>query len=154
MKDFATKSTGYSSQEYVTHFDPALYLREYYSMHRLEDADTAIAIEANRWLSRRFLTAIDVGCGPVLIYPFIFAPFVDKYDLADYLPANLNNIQRWIGNYPESHNWAPLFGGVLKAQGLRPETLLLKRSSILRNSINKLRHIDLFCNNPLGQELR
>ncbi len=144
----------YSSQEYVDSFDPALYLREYYSMEEIGNADTAIATEAGRWLGqmgREFTNGIDVGCGPVLEYPFVFAPYVKKYDLADYLPANLQNIELWLSEHVDAHDWNPLFRGILRTQGLDPDECLISRSEKLRKAINQLRRIDLFEEHPLVQ---
>jgi hypothetical protein len=161
MQDKMSKSSSdvgaYSSQEYVDSFDPALYLREYYSMEEIGNADTAIATEAGRWLSqgnRQFKSGIDVGCGPVLEYPFVFAPHVEKYELADYLPANLKNIELWLKEQSGAHDWKPLFRGILRTQGLDPDAWLAKRSDNLRNSIHKLRPIDLFEEVPLGEPLQ
>lgn len=147
----------YSSQEYVDNFNPALYLREYYSMEEIGDADTAIATEAGRWLSqtaKTFGTGIDVGCGPVLEYPFVFAPHVQQYDLADYLPANLQNIKLWLTHQPGAHDWSPLFRGILRTQELDPEVHLESRANKLRTAIHKLRHIDLFQASPLGEPVQ
>lgn len=157
MSQSNSHSTLYSPQEYVDHFHAAHYLREYYSMEELGGADTAIAKEASCWLARQdreYSTAIDVGCGPVLEYPFIFAPRVAKYDLADYLPANLHNIHLWLERQSGAHNWDPLFRGVLRTQSVEPDEQLTARAEKLRQSVHALRHIDLFQEYPLGEAIQ
>lgn len=126
-------------------------------MEEIGDADTAIATEAGRWLSqtaKTFGTGIDVGCGPVLEYPFVFAPHVQQYDLADYLPANLQNIKLWQTEQEGAHDWSPLFRGILRTQELDPEVHLENRANKLRTAIHKLRNIDLFQASPLGEPVQ
>ncbi len=114
--------------------------------------DMILAEESMNWLNklgRRFATAIDVGTGPVLEYPFMFAPFVQKYDLSDYVENNLLAVRRWVDRAPQAHDWNPIFRGVLRAQGQSID-LLEGRSRDLRCAIGELRKIDLRQPEPLG----
>jgi hypothetical protein len=114
--------------------------------------DMILARDSWAWLhslQRRFATALDVGTGPVLEYPFLFAPFVDRYDLSDYVENNLHAIRRWLDRDSKAHNWNPIFSGVLRSQDQGPDQLDM-RSQMLRSSIQALRTIDLRQSNPLG----
>ncbi len=143
-----------SPAEYIEEFDPEEYLAEYYSGVQMLKSDITLAEVSWDWmnkLGRHFETAIDVGTGPVLQYPFLFAPLVSRYDLSDYVGASLQAIQRWLDRDPVAHDWDPIFRGVLNARNQSAETLQFC-SDRLRTVIRKLKHVDLRQTNPLGEE--
>jgi hypothetical protein len=143
-----------SITEYCEKFSPEQYLKEYYSSDQMWVTDMIIARESWDWLNslgRRFTSALDVGTGPVLEYPFLFAPFVDRYDLADYVENNLFAIRRWLDRSPNAHDWNPIFRGVLRSLGQSLDQLEA-RTQLLRDSIHTLRSIDLRQTEPLGSK--
>ncbi len=143
----------YNPQEYVDHFDPKRYLDEYYSSEEQGDADIAISSRMSSWLKRKnriFPSSLDVGCGPVLQYPFSYSAFSERIDLADYLDNNLAEIQKWLSQAPDAHDWDPLFRGVLKQHGI-PLDELKARKNQFRGRVCKLRHCDLRQDLPLGE---
>ncbi len=148
-----TKSSEYNPQEYVDHFDPKRYLDEYYSSEEQGDSDIAISSRMSSWLKRTnriFASSLDVGCGPVLQYPFSYSAFSERIDLADYLDNNLAEIQKWLSQASDAHDWDPLLRGVLKQQGI-PLDELEECKKQFRQRVGKLRHCDLRQELPLGE---
>lgn len=138
--------------EYADHFDPRAYLRQYYSTPQLASDDAGLFRALCGWLTRTgrtFDTALDFGCGPTAHYGFALASFARRIDLADYLPANLAEVRKWLDAAPDAHDWDPLFRGVLEIQG--DADRLDDRKALYRARAGRLRHCDLRQPDPLGE---
>lgn len=138
---------------YAEEFDPGQYLRQYYSLPQLAADDAALFRRLCGWLAqtgRPFDTAMDVGCGPTIHNTFAIAPHARRIDLADYLPANLAEIRRWLDHDPDAHDWDPLFRGVLECEGADPSTLEA-RKALYRGRVGSLHACDLREPRPLGR---
>jgi hypothetical protein len=145
-----------SIEEYCEKFRPEQYLKEYYSSEDMWNTDMILAKESWTWLSnmqRTFQSGLDVGTGPVLEYPFMFAPYVSRYDLSDYVDSNLIAIDKWVHRHEQAHDWAPIFRGVLRAQDV-PMDQLPNRSEQLRRVVGELRHVDLRQELPVGKAIK
>ncbi len=141
------------NDEYVSHFAPHEYLRQYYSLPQLAVDDAELFKYFSAWLKRsgrRFHRVLDVGCGPTIHNTFAIAPYADRIDLADYLDENLHEIQRWLDAAPDAHPWDALFCGVLACQGLGPESLD-ERKELYRSCVMALRRCDLREPFPMGE---
>lgn len=133
-------------------FAPRQYLRQYYSMPHLSRDDAALFGTLTAWLrsgSRQYATALDFGCGPTLHYSFAVAPCAAQIDLADYLPANLAEIQGWLDERPDSHDWDALLRGVIECGGDRPERLS-ERKLHYRSRVRRLLPCDLRLEQPIA----
>lgn len=142
------------SVDYVQHFDPREYLRQYYSLPQLAHDDALLFQHFSKWLkeqNRTFEKVLDVGCGPTIHNTFAIAPYANAIDLADYLPANLAEAKKWLDCHEEAHDWDPLFRGVLECQGV-PATLLEERKALYRSKVRHLKKCDLRMPNPTGDE--
>jgi hypothetical protein len=139
--------------EYADHFNPREYLRQYYSLPQLAADDADLFRTLCGWLKqtgRVYPTALDVGCGPTIHNSFALAPYADRIDLADYLPANLVEVEKWLRTDPDAHDWKPLFRGVLEHEGT-PLDRLEERTQQYRSKVTQLRHCDLRRASPLGE---
>ena len=142
----------YNPQEYVDSFDSRRYLREYYTTDELGDADIAIARRLSGWLKRKnrvYETALEIGSGPVLEYPFSYSSHAKQIDLSDYLPSNLAEIRKWLDKDNSAHDWDPIFRGVLYHHGI-PLDELESRKSQFRSRVHTLLHCDLRNEHPMG----
>jgi hypothetical protein len=61
---------------------------------------------------------VEVGCGPTVHHAFPFAPYVSAIHMADYLPENLEEIDRWRTQAPGAMNWVQYSRLVLELEGL------------------------------------
>ncbi|MFO0878147.1 MAG: guanitoxin biosynthesis pre-guanitoxin forming N-methyltransferase GntF [Gemmataceae bacterium] len=147
-----TESTGIDL--YTAAFNPRNYLRQYYSTPHLTADDSTLLQCLCGWLERSghiFSAALDLGCGPTVHYSFAISPYAHRIDLADYLPANLAEIRRWLDNHSDAHDWDALFRGVLACQGVNPDVELERRKALYRSRVSTLLTCDLRHPNPLGR---
>lgn len=143
----------HAGANYCDQFDAKRYLTQYYSRADLSADDRDLFLTFGKWLkqlNKRFPRALDLGCGPTIHNTFAIAPFVDSIELADYLPANLAEVQRWLDASPTAHNWDALFTGVLRCQGEDVATLE-RRKREYRDKVCRLRLCDLRQPYPLGE---
>lgn len=133
-------------------FDPQEYLRQYYSTPALAGDDAAVferLAAVLRGGARSFDSAIDVGCGPTVHHAFPLGPYVREIHLADYLPANLSAVRRWLAGGRDAHNWDPLLSHILRVEG-GPEGRLEERKAEFRRKVTALKGCDLRKPDPLG----
>lgn len=131
--------------EYRSSFHPRRYLEEYYATDEIGNEDQAIASRATEWLSKhnhRFESMIDVGSGPVIEYPFLFADRVEHLDFADYLPGNLAEIRKWLTGDTDAFNWDGMLGSMLRHLTGSAGDLARKKQR-LRTVSRDLLHVDL-----------
>lgn len=136
-------------------WDPAGYLRDYYG--RLE-RDEELTL---RFLVRQFSGAgprrrvLEFGSGPTIHHLLPLAPHVGTVDVADYLPANLEQVQRWLRRSPTAHDWRAFTHHVLACEG-QPEPQvndLRAREDLTRRRVRQLLHCDAGRDHPLGSPL-
>lgn len=141
---------------YLSEWNPQEYLRQYYSTPYLPDDSQAILRFLFEQLSSaadNYDRAIDFGCGPALYAALIIAPHVQELHLADYLPANLRELRRWLEDEPEAHDWDVYFRSALELeQGGEPTaTQVASRKAELRRKVTTLRAADIRRPHPLGE---
>ncbi len=137
-------------------WDPREYLREYYSQDFIPDDEEAFQQRLVAFLKREgrtFARAIDVGCGPTVHLHTALAPYVGELHLADYLPANLNEIQKWLRDEPEAHNWDINIKHVLELETSSRATPagIEARKQLMRQKVTALKQCDLRRSDPLGE---
>jgi hypothetical protein len=67
---------------------------------------------------------LEVGCGPTLHNVIPLIRFVDEIHMADYLPDNLEQIQLWLDNHPDAHNWDVHIKTALELEGDKAKTAI------------------------------
>jgi len=87
---------------------------------------------------------VEVGCGPTVHHAFPFAPYVTAIHMADYLPENLAEIDRWRNDAAGAMNWSQYSRLVQELEG-RPasDDAVQRRETEVRTRIERLMHCDL-----------
>ncbi len=127
-----------------THFDPTAYLREYYGDVGEENlALLRFMIETYRELPRGG-RLLDFGGGPT-IYPLISAVGrVDEVHFSDYLPANLDEVRRWLSKDPAAFNWRDFVRRAieLETEAACSEADVTRRETEIRALVTKVMRCD------------
>jgi len=137
-----------------TEWEPSAYLKEYYSAIEPEERETiAFFVDAMKNADRT-QPALIFGVGPTLHHVFLAAEKVSEIHLGEYLPANLQEIERWLARDPEAHDWRQFVAYTLECEGFdRPASEEIAfREEMTRARITNLLHVDLREKNPLGVE--
>lgn len=134
-------------------FDPAEYLKHYYSVPEINDDER----QTYEWIIGLGLPHVarllEVGCGPTLHNVLPFATIVSEIHMADVLPGNLEQVRRWIDNDPQAHDWGVYVRAVLELEGRdSSEEMVNLRMAELRRKITDLKHVDLSRSDPLGED--
>lgn len=136
------------------HFVPALYNKTYYSSV-MQDEAALIKWQAGALdkLLRRYLLLrglngfdwmFDAGSGPAVHHLFALAKYSKMLHLADFMPENIAEIQKWVENSPEAHNWGVFIDEILKAEGIEPTTKnVAARAKEVRKKISSYSTLDL-----------
>ena len=84
------------------------------------------------------------GTGPTLHHVFLAAPTASEIHLADYLPANLEEIERWRTRDPAAHDWREFVRYTLECEGLAAPTEddVTRREELTRSKITRLLQVD------------
>src|SRR5882724_2741247 len=122
---------------------PGDYLAEYYSDLQADERNTM------RYFVEQIRSAppgpvLCFGCGPTLHHIFLAAERASEVYLADYLPQNLVEIERWRRQEPGAHDWSPFVRYTLYCEsGVEPSAAEIQdRSALLRQKIAGLVHAD------------
>ena len=90
---------------FETDWVPRDYLRDYYSVIEPDEHRTiAFFVDAIRD-AEPDEPILYFGVGPTLHHVFLAARNASEIHLGDYLPANLQEIERWINRDPGAHDW-------------------------------------------------
>lgn len=133
-------------------WEPALYLRDYYQKVQPDEVETL------KFLAERFAEIkgqprmIEVGCGPTLHHVFAAVPYVSSVVMSDYLVENLSEVQKWIKNEVEKHDWTSFVKYTLQCEGLKEPTMeeVSERERQTREKIVETSVVDLSKIDSLG----
>lgn len=135
---------------------PGDYLREYYSREVSPDERHAIRYFVEEQRGRVPGPTLCFGSGPTLHHVFSAAPHTSALYLADYLPQNLDEIDKWLRRAPGAHDWRPFVQYTLLCElGREPtEAEVGARSELTRDRIAGLLPADAGLEDPLGRSFR
>lgn len=144
------------THDWNSHWQPQAYLSQYYRTAEVAGDEKAIIQFIISHFKRRdkpFASAIDVGAGPTLHHEIGLVPYVMQLDVADYLPQNLAEIQKWLVGDQGAHNWDVYIHGILKLEGVaNPNAAAIDaRRRLVKQRVGKLRHCDIKSPTPLGE---
>lgn len=137
--------------DYIAAFDPKEYLRECYDGPDAEHVlNIEFLVEAVQKLPANFL-ALELGGGPTLHSVAAIAPHAREIHFCDYVPANLDEIRRWLNHQPDSFDWRPFIKVALAKAGL-PATndAVEQRATQMRRKVTRLLPCDVLQPAPLG----
>ena len=132
---------------------PAEYLEDYYAVVEPDEVET-IAFFADAIRDTRPQAPIlFFGTGPTLHHVFLSADRASEIHLADYLPQNLAEIDRWLRRDPNAHDWRPFVRYTLECEGLHgpTEAELARREELTRSKVTRLLQADAGEREPLGE---
>jgi len=148
---FVRSRRGYASFE--SEWIPREYLADYYSEVERDERETiAYFVDAMREVPPGE-PVLFFGVGPTLHHVFLAAGKASEIHLADYLPENLAEIQRWLDRGPGAHDWSPFVRYTLECEGLAAPTDLemREREEITRRKIARLLEVDARHSPPLPE---
>ena len=123
-----------------TDWVPGEYLTEYYSEVEADERETiAYFVEAMKQ-AETGQPILFFGVGPTLHHVFLAAGTASEIHLADYLPANLAEIERWLAQDPGAHDWRPFVRYTLECEGIADPTEedVTRRETLTRARITRL----------------
>jgi hypothetical protein len=135
-------------------FIPAVYNKTYYSSV-MQDEMALIKWQAgplDKLLRRHMLLhgidafplMFDAGSGPSVHHLLALAKYAHQIHLADYMPENLAEIQKWADNDPSAHNWELFISTILKNEGQEATpALIAARERDVRKKIKEYSLLDL-----------
>src|SRR5262249_9725210 len=136
-----------------TDWVPGEYLADYYRAVEPDEHETiAFFADAMRQAPDGD-TVLVFGTGPTLHHVFLAAPKASEIHLADYLPANLHEIERWLQRDPAAHDWRPFVRYTLQCEGVTAPTDedVARREDLTRAKITRLLEVDARRPVPLGR---
>ncbi len=138
------------------HFDPAAYLREYYGDVGAEN------LELLRFMADAYRNVprggrlLDFGGGPT-IYPLISAVGrVDEVHFSDFLPANLEEVRKWLANDPSAFDWRDFVQRAIELEtGASCSAADVdRRQQEIRRLVTRLVRCDASCRVPIEGAFR
>jgi NNMT/PNMT/TEMT family len=134
---------------------PSDYLAEYYGELQ-EDERSTLQYFVEQFRAAPPGPVLCFGCGPTLHHVFLAAPRMTEIYLADFVPENLAEIDRWRQQAPGAHDWTPFVRYTLRCEsGAEPsESEIVARAALLREKIAGLLHADANLTDPLGRDYR
>ena len=139
----------YSGKDYLSKFDPAVFLREFYAgnvnRHRLRCFhDTFSILPPN-------LEVLDYGSGPCLVGTISAATKASKIILSDYSDVNCRTLRQWLIKDPTSFDWSPHFSYVVQELEGKKEQEVSKRQDLVRSLVDNVVHCDITKDPPIEQ---
>ena len=105
-----------------TDWRPHEYLTDYYGLVEPdEQATIAFFVDAIRD-AEPDQPVLLFGVGPTLHHVFLAAEKVTEIHLAEYLPTNLREIERWLAGAADAHDWSPFVTYTLACEGVANPT--------------------------------
>jgi len=132
---------------------PGEYLEDYYAVVEPDEVETiAFFADAIRD-TRPDAPILFFGTGPTLHHVFLSAGRASEIHLADYLPQNLAEIERWLERDSSAHDWRPFVRYTLECEGLDAPTdeQLARREELTRAKVTRLLQADAGEAQPVGE---
>ena len=134
-----------------TAWQASAYLADYYT-----------AVEDDERVTMRFLAAaahrigelprlLEFGCGPTVHHLLAFAPMAREIHVADYLPANLEDVRAWVEGRRGAHDWTAFVDYALQVETGRTPSIAetTARERLTRARITRYIEADARCPRPL-----
>ncbi len=133
-------------------FDPLAYLREYYTEVSPEN------VALLRFLVRALASVppdsliLDFGGGPTLYAELAAAPYAREIHFAEYQPANLEMVRRWLRREANSFDWGAFTRAILEMEGQEPTPHAIEhREALVRTRLTRLMPCNAYAPRPIGE---
>jgi NNMT/PNMT/TEMT family len=133
---------------------PRDYLSDYYRVVEPDERETIAFFAGAMEHAAAGQAVLVFGTGPTLHHVFLAAPKASEIHLADYLPTNLEEIERWRTRDPAAHDWRAFVRYTLECEGLADPTdqEITQREELTRSKITRLMQVD--ARRPVALEQR
>ncbi|MCX6375362.1 MAG: hypothetical protein NTU88_04885 [Armatimonadetes bacterium] len=151
-------SNSASNPEYApwSEWQAGEYLAEYYA-EVMPDEQHALSFLCES-LERlpQSPVALDYGCGPTVHHAVALVPKAGEIYLAEYLPCNLAEVQRWLDSGQDAYDWRDFTRYILQCEGIAEPSAadIEEREQEARRRITRLLPSDAGEDDPLGPEMR
>jgi nicotinamide N-methyltransferase/methyltransferase len=135
------------------HFDPKSYLQEMFQSPDDEDyfSVSFIARLLDPLPDQMFIH--ELGGGPTLYSVAALAPKASEIHFSDVVHASLAEVNAWLQDQPDAHNWDPYIALALEAEGLSvTEAAIAKRTALMREVVTQLMLCDAQSKTPIELE--
>jgi len=139
---------------FETDWVPAEYLAGYYGRVEADELATiGFFVDAMRRVEPG-RAVLFFGVGPTLHHVFAAAEVASEIHLGDLLPANLDEIRRWLERRPRAHDWRPFVRYTLQCEGIRRPTDadVAAREDLTRRRITRLVQVDARDPRPVDRQ--
>ncbi|MBF2022436.1 MAG: hypothetical protein IGR93_20665 [Hydrococcus sp. C42_A2020_068] len=137
-------------------WQPQDYLAQYYVDVKTEELLTLEFLVQSLQNMPTTSVMLDFGCGPIISHILPMVPKVQEIHMAEYLPANRAEVQKWLASTDDAHNWRAFALATLRLEG-NPnptETEAKAREQQARDRIKSLLPCDVNKPDPLGAQRR
>lgn len=100
-------------------WDPHTYLETFFAEAGPDTHETLkfIRRELRQFIDQPVEKLLDFGSGPTVVVSLAASPYAKEIHLADYLPSNLAEAQKWLDSDPDAFDWDPCIADILKIEG-------------------------------------
>lgn len=139
-----------TANQFNLHFDPKEYLREMFSAPDEEDRFSLFfMVRVLKSLPDKLLVH-EFGGGPTLYSVAALAPKAREIHFSDVVDASLEEVDRWLKNRKDAHDWNSYLALALEAEGQTiTGSRIKKRAELIRNRVTQLMHCDAQSRSPI-----
>ncbi len=137
-------------------WDPRDYNKEYYSEVTLDGKYLMEWVVESVAASPPVPVALEFGSGPTVLHQFPLVKKATEIHVAEYLPVNRQEVQRWVDGAPDTHDWSIFTREFLQMEGVTSPTDadVAAREQELRQRISRIMPGDAGIADPLGPDMR
>ena len=143
-----------NKDEYYTVFDPQNYLETYCQLDSENKQGLRFLVEVLHRFPKNELLILEFGGGPALYPVAAEAPYAREVHFCDYVPANLDEVRRWLDGDENAFDWQRHIEYVLKLEGNPTDfKAATQRATEMRQKVTRLMLCDACSATPLlGRE--
>jgi len=135
---------------------PRDYLAEYYAEVMPDEQHALLFLHECLERLPEVPVALDYGCGPTVHHAVALVPKAREIYLADYLPDNLAEVQKWLDGAEDAYDWTTFTRHILRIEGVAAPSPsdVEAREQEARRRMTKLLCSDAGDDDPLAPEMR
>jgi hypothetical protein len=134
-----------------TDFAPRGYIADYFST---PDGENTEMMRFHAEVHARIPDAhlmLELGGGPTIYQIISAAPHTDEIHFADYVSANLREIEAWRAADPHAYDWSPFVRRALELEGrTSDDAAIAQREAIVRSKLTRFLFTDALAEQPIG----
>jgi hypothetical protein len=137
-------------------WEPKDYLTDYFMEIAPDDQFAMEFLVESLRKTESVPVALDFGCGPTVHHIFPVVPKAKEIHLAEYLPSNRDEVEKWLLNRNDAHDWRKFTLEILRLEGnpTPTEAEAIEREQQARDRITQVVPGDVAHRDPLGSAKR